>query len=436
MHRFSLDAIPTKGILIKVHNERRIMTDPREERGQQIAALAKVTRREDGSWRVPSMSGNDPYTVRLGHEPHCTCPDHETRGCKCKHIFAVEYFLKRETEVRPDGSTVVTETIAKRTTYPQNWPAYNSAQQHEKDEFQALLADLRRGIENRPQNGRGRRYINLGDAVFACVFKVYSTVSGRRFTCDLNEAKERGYIVDVAHFNSIFDYLQNPLLTDILKGLIVTSSLPLREIERDFAVDSTGFTSSRFHRWFDHKYGAMRQEHDWVKVHICTGVKTNVVTAVEVLDRNAADSPLLPALVETTAKNFPVSEVSADKGYSSMDNHDAITAMGATPFIAFKKNSTGSGSNNGGRRTSTVWYKMFHFFSFQRDEFLAHYHKRSNVESTVSMIKAKFGDSVRSKTDVAMRNEALCKVLCHNICCMISAVYELGIQPNFLPSAA
>ena len=39
---------------------------------------------------------------------------------------------------------------------------------------------------------------------------------------------------------------------------------------------------------------------------------------------------------------------------------------------------------------------MFHYFQFRRDEFLAHYHKRSNVESTFSMIKAKFGDHLRS----------------------------------------
>jgi hypothetical protein len=47
------------------------------------------------------------------------------------------------------------------------------------------------------------------------------------------------------------------------------------------------------------------------------------------------------------------------------------------------------------------------------------------------MIKSKFGDGVRSKTDVAMKNEVLAKVLCHNICCLISAMYELGIQPDF-----
>ena len=36
---------------------------------------------------------------------------------------------------------------------------------------------------------------------------------------------------------------------------------------------------------------------------------------------------------------------------------------------------------------------MFHFFSLNRETFLSHYHKRSNVESTFSMIKAKFGDA-------------------------------------------
>ena len=78
-----------------------------------------------------------------------------------------------------------------------------------------------------------------------------------------------------------------------------------------------------------------------------------------------------------------------------------------------------------------VWNKMFHFFSFKKDEFMAHYHKRSNVESTFSMIKAKFGDAVRSKTETAMKNEALCKLLAHNICCLVSAIYELGIDPTF-----
>jgi len=67
---------------------------------------------------------------------------------------------------------------------------------------------------------------------------------------------------------------------------------------------------------------------------------------------------------------------------------------------------------------------------------MAAYHKRSNVESTFSMIKAKFGDRLRSKTKTAQINEALCKVLAHNLCCLIQSVYELGIEPSFWQEAA
>ncbi len=50
----------------------------------------------------------------------------------------------------------------------------------------------------------------------------------------------------------------------------------------------------------------------------------------------------------------------------------------------------------------------------------------------MNMVKSKFGDAVRSKTEVAMKNEVLAKILCHNICCLIPAMYELEIKPEFI----
>jgi transposase len=75
--------------------------------------------------------------------------------------------------------------------------------------------------------------------------------------------------------------------------------------------------------------------------------------------------------------------------------------------------------------------KAFGYFIYRREKFLTHYHKRSNVESTFSMIKRKFGDSLRSKTDTAMVNETLCKVLCHKLVVLIHEMHELGIDPVF-----
>jgi len=128
-------------------------------------------------------------------------------------------------------------------------------------------------------------------------------------------------------------------------------------------------------------------------------------------------------MVSATAKNFQISEVLADKGYASRINLDMVADLGATPFVAFSSHHKAHGGGN--------WERMYHYFQFRRDEFLSHYHKRSNVESTFSMMKRKFRDGLRSKTDVAMVNETLCKVLCHSLVVLIHEMHELGIEANF-----
>jgi hypothetical protein len=55
----------------------------------------------------------------------------------------------------------------------------------------------------------------------------------------------------------------------------------------------------------------------------------------------------------------------------------------------------------------------------------------TNVESTFSAVKRKFGDSVMSRTDTAMANEVLCKFLCHNLICFVMEQETLGIAPIF-----
>ena len=335
-----------------------------------------------------------------------------------------------------------TETTKIRKTYSQNWRAYNAAQTSEKAQFQKLLHALCSTVEDFQQtNGRPR--LPIKDALFAINYKIYSTISGRRFMTDLREAKEGGYIGKTPHFNSIFNYLENQELTPILQSLIVQSSLPLASIEVDFAADSSGFTACRYARWHDHKYGDQKQK-DWVKVHLMCGVKTNIVTAVVIADKNANDCPMLPALLKTTVENFSPQEVSADKAYGSFRNYDAISTAGAVPYIPFKerqkkldmKNFKGEfdlmpDTKPEKKIKNALWNKMYHYFQFQQEEYMQHYHKRSNVETTFSMIKAKFGSSVRSKTDTAMMNECLCKVICHNICVLIQEMHELGIDVDF-----
>ena len=301
--------------------------DLREQRGLELAATRKI-RNKGGIWFVPSQTSvGTLYEVNISQEASCTCPDYETRGIRCKHMYAANFVMMREENA--DGTTTVTESLtitATKKTYPQNWPAYNAAQTHEQDSSNSCLLIFVRPISAPAKTGRPG--LPLSDAVFSAVFKVYSTVSGRRFMSDLREAKQRGFIAKMPHYNCIFNYLDNPALTAVLRTLITESSLPLKSVETDFAVDSSGFSTSRFVRWFDIKYGKERAEHEWVKCHLMCGVKTNIVTAIEIGDRFAHDNPFFPIMVETTAKNFQIAEVSADKGYASIESADAVTKAG------------------------------------------------------------------------------------------------------------
>lgn len=405
---------------------------PREERGILIAAKCKIEKAKvRGSYYVPSQSKGGTHYLVDPACPHCDCPDFQEMGLKCKHVFAVEYTLQREKNT--DGSITqtetltVSETVEVKTTYKQDWPAYNAAQSVEKDRIQELIFDLCRNLPEPERDSAmpGRKPHSVKDSIFAMVFKTYSTFSARRFSSDLREAYKRGYLSRIMPGLKVPQFMEDESFTVTLKQLIAQSALPLKAVETDFAIDSSGFGSSRFERWFDEKYGTPKKKAVWVKCHIACGVKTNVVTAIRILDSGAADCPQFEPLVKETAKGFTIGEVSADKAYGSYANFETVAGFGGEAFIAFKSSATGA---KGG-----TLQKMYHYFQFKQEEFLRHYHKRSNVESTFSMIKAKFGDSVRSKTDTAMVNEVLCKVLCHNLCCLIQEQHELGIETVFWP---
>jgi hypothetical protein len=73
-----------------------------------------------------------------------------------------------------------------------------------------------------------------------------------------------------------------------------------------------------------------------VKAHAICGVKTNIVTAVEIAGREAGNCPMFKPLVEKTAENFTVKEVPADKAYLSHDNLELVEGLGGTAYVPFK----------------------------------------------------------------------------------------------------
>lgn len=149
-------------------------------------------------------------------------------------------------------------------------------------------------------------------------------------------------------------------------------------------------------------------------------------------DSQETGSPVLPyASIRCQAfrlADHPKSQRQFSDPYLSGENLLTTLRHKAIPYIPFKTNSKAQ-STYGPK--STLWTRMLSLYTDHREEFLTHYHKRSNVETTFHMIKSKFGQRLRSKTLTAQINEALCKVLCHNLCVVIQSVHELGIETDF-----
>ncbi len=390
----------------------------RKQKGYEIAQQKQIKITKDG-WLVESESGKGFYKV--SSEFICNCPDSELHMETCKHAFAVRYYLNIEKRNR-DGMEV--EKIP--LTYQQAWSAYNEAQIKEGVLFDKFLADLVRTVDDpRPIQVHGRPHIDFNISLTMTIKKIYSQLSSRRSMSLFGVLKEKGYLDNVPHFNTMSVVLNREDITPVLQELVAITSAPLKSVETDFAVDSSGFRTRSFSPYVDDKYGTKR-EHKWIKAHICVGTKTNIITALKITEGYGSDTKEFIQLAQTTKDNgFEIKEISADKAYSSRANLSYIDDMGGTAYIPFKSNSRAR------PKGSRIWNKMYHYFNMNKDEFMVHYHKRSNVESTFASIKRKLGDTLRSKNSTAQINELLCKIIAYNITVLIQEMYELGININF-----
>lgn len=376
------------------------------------------------TFKVKSQSGSGYYDVKeTTNGMTCTCHDFLNRGGKCKHILATKYYLEVEKQT-PQGTYYEKVNL----TYAQAWNAYNEAQKAEIKLFDELLKDLVETIPG-PEQTMGRPRIPLKESLFCAIQKVYSQLSSRRAYSLFQNATERGQIEHAPHFNAPSKLLNKSEITPILHQLVLLSALPVAGLETYFAIDSTGFRTTTFNVYNETKYGKTK-EHNWLKAHMCVGAKTNIVTAVIITDGNSNDSPQFCPLIKQTSEGFTINEVTADLAYSSRNNLEFVNIVGGTPYIPFKKNTTGKPAG------SPMWKKMYHYFQLNRDEFLKHYHKRSNIESTNAAIKRKFGETLKSKNRTAQENELLAKIIAYNLTVLIHEIYENGINPTFLQSKA
>jgi transposase len=293
------------------------------------------------------------------------------------------------------------------STVKRNWSLYNRIHTAEVGELLDYLGKI--GGSMRQNYGRGRPPFYGGDMIKVCLLKVYFKVSYRQLTGLVEFIKERIRLRKVPHFNTVRKYMLDPHFADFVIMHIEYNAGLVRDFERFFAVDSTGFGTSAKIGWVDMRYKKPVGRKDYSKLHAIVGYSTGVVASVKVTHGTASDSRQFPELFAGAIKRrFRVDEISGDKAYLSSRSVRIVTDHGAVPYFHPKDNTTLDASED------SPWNQMLQSYATNPEQWLKHYHKRSNIESVFSKIKRKLGGNLRSRHPQARTTELLLKILLHN----------------------
>ena len=243
---------------------------------------------------------------------------------------------------------------------------------------------------------------------------------------DIRRSYDENFLDVTPHNSTITRYLTKVDLTPVLKYLVALSAKPLAAVESQFAIDSTGFSSTTYARWFDHKWGKEVKKAQWVKAHILCGVKTHIITAADVSGPHDHDTNFLKGLLDQTAETFNVKTLSADKAYLFSEHFDALEALGGQLLVPPKIDTVLP--NSPSDPVKTAWDRALHYFCYRQSEWFDLYHTRSQSETVMDMLKERYGEKILSKDPVAQTNEVLARVLAHNIYILIREAHFLGIE--------
>jgi len=335
------------------------------------------------------------------------------------------------TNDRKDIQEEITSFFPKeQKKYTQNWKTYYQTCRNQKQLFFQILKDASDYLDVQQEyNGNGRPAVKFPDIIKSLVIKSNFNLSSWGIESELKYALSSGLIDNLYKKTSITKYLNSPLTTKYLHELYKIIALPVipLEIGGQYATDASGIS----HLFKNKKWVEVRlekQEHKtFSKLHVIIGTLTGTVITAKVTEGRKHESPLLPELLDEASQVAKMKEVSADSGYLSRKNCDAIASVGAKPFIKPKKNVKSLNLGSSGS-----WGEMIRFWKQFQPLFATHYHRRSNVEAFFGSLKKKWMDYCRCKLPVAQENEILSKIVCYNIWILSQALFSSDIQPVFM----
>lgn len=310
----------------------------------------------------------------------------------------------------------------KKKRWPRDESLYNNIQETEFLNFFEFVRHLTNHV------CKGRKMKSMMQCLL--IWRKFPNLSVRRARGLLLLLKKFGIITsDIPCFKTIANYNEYNSLQIILDKLIEESSKPLSAIEHDFATDATGIKTKLFSSWYSLRCKKKIRKRDHLTVHVTTGIKSNVVTALNVENKKGRDNEIFREHVDKTTKSFKVNEWSGDGMYWAKLNCSKVASVGGVPYFRCK---TGKTAWNGKQDGHPAWKKMNIENNNNPEEYKKHYHKRSNAESTNMSKKMIHGEKVYSRLPSARINEETLRWINHNVNVLNRAKHEWNISPKFM----
>ena len=169
-------------------------------------------------------------------------------------------------------------------------------------------------------------------------------------------------------------------------------------------IDGTGFSLQHSSKYYCHRIKRLDKHSNYLKATITGDMETQAILSTRLRLKRRHDSVDFKPVLRKTRKLVNMSTVVADKGYDSEENLEFTESeLHARAVISLKNRDKPLEKTKGKLRRE-----------LKQDFPLDVYHQRNKIETIISVVKRKYGDTIQSRKHRTKKNECYLKLIAYN----------------------